>query len=210
MFSSIIGKHKHLMDHAQGFEIALEILDKVLDNPEETFPIIEVGVNYGGSSLCFLDLLQQKNKRNWLYTVDPYGAIPYSDGKEYHDSVYNDDRYMLAMKEIYDFVFTNKMNYYHFKYTSKDFIESVYPFYKQHEKESHEGFTKFSFVHLDGDHHPDTVKEEIKFFLENLSDNGYIVVDDTEHRATIYSEFLKSLDGNVCRQEGQKTIIHKR
>lgn len=199
------------MDHAGNFGTILEMLEKVLMSPNETYPIIEVGTREGGSTLCFLEMLNLHNKKNWLYTIDPYGAIPYSGGEEYHDSPYNNQKYRIAMKNISHFALENNLNHHHFKCTSEDFANFIYPNFKQYENTQANKLSKFSFVFLDGNHHPDVVLFELKFFLPLLSDKGCVVIDDTFQRKRVFDVFIGEQYGKqfgyVYEHRRDRTIV---
>ena len=85
----IVEEYKGLTDHPEGLEIVLDLLNRSLTSD---FPVVEVGTYRGGSAMCFLNVISRNKRQNWLYTIDPYGSLPYHDGhREIVDSIYDDE-----------------------------------------------------------------------------------------------------------------------
>lgn len=202
--NKIVEDHKQFMDHEEGIaqevvlpcQKALEILD---------LPILEIGTREGGSALTFLSLMNLMGKDNWLYTVDPYGSLPYSDdGGTRAVSVYDHKKYRTAMHKISEYAFENDLNHYHFKCTSKQFIDEHYSSFLVHEDSKSSNLTKFSFIFLDGNHDPSVVKEELKFALKHISPKGGIVVDDANKYAHEYIDMVTNHDYGRFEVHGTK------
>lgn len=190
-YEEIINKYQNFMDHTENFHLVLELFDKA--TLASTNPILEVGLNKGGSSLCFLQLLKNENRNNWLFTVDPYGQIPYHNGAfVMDDSEYPNEKYRKTMITMHQFAFENEMNYIHTKATSLEFIQML-PHYKVHDSKESYPLNKFSFIHLDGSHDPYVVKQEVEGLISYLDKDGFIIVDDYEpHRFDgSWGEFLQ-------------------
>lgn len=176
----LVAKYCHLMDHSESFERILERVDAVLSNSTSQSPLLEIGVNQAGSSLCFLELLKKHDRKNWFYTVDPYGSIPYHNGgylMSAEQSQYPDSKYRAAMKDISAFVFENDLNWQHFRCTSEDFAD-LSKFYKIRQGDEVKNIDKFLFIFHDGDHEVEQICKELPFLLDSLEVGGLLIIDD--------------------------------
>lgn len=127
MYRDIVNKHIEALDHAENLEHVLAVFDNVLFRVP-SLPVIEIGTNLGGSALCFLDVLKKYGGGRPFFTVDPYGAIPYHNGHELTEtSVYDNNRYRLAMKRLADHCFENNLDHCHFKVDSDAFLDHFLP-----------------------------------------------------------------------------------
>ena len=191
-----------LMDHVEDFSLVMKRVDEILEHSD--LPIVEVGTRAGGSALCFMDLVHRREKKNWVYTIDPYGAISWSskEGVTLEKSSYVNRYYQQAMVEISTMAFMNELNHHHFKCTSKEFVEWVYPNFRQYDNEKNCVLTNFCFVYLDGDHGFETVSMELDFFLPRITKGGCVIVDDTQHT-------IEQLD-EYCENRYKVTHMNKR
>ncbi len=187
-------KYSYLLDHTEAFEYVLELFDSCIQN--SSLPVIEVGTNMAGSAMCFLELINDKfvktQECNWLYTVDPYGSIPYHNGGfEIEKSVYDNERYRHSIKTLSDFAYDRKVNHYHFKATAREFVKHHQHNFVQYENGKGEFLSKYCFVFLDGSHGHDDVVYEANSFMDRIADNGIIIVDDvTKERMATYTNAL--------------------
>jgi hypothetical protein len=179
-YQELVKKYEYLTDHSEGLWEALRDFDEVVKKGLVS-PFLEVGTNNGGSAICFLEIMKLRECKNWFYTVDPYGSIPYHDGGGIHNvSVYSNKRYSDTMKLLHSYAADNEINYCHFKCTSEYFINSVYPKFIQYENSTGSLLTNFSFAYLDGSHDLEHIKFELDFFLSKLDSGGTLIVDDTQ------------------------------
>lgn len=180
--------HRPFMDHYEDFHLVLQRADKTLENCSD--PIIEVGTRAGGSARCFLEIIKRRKQNNWVYTIDPYGAIPWSpqEGVVLEQSGYVNEFYRQAMFEISKMAYQEKLNHYHFRCTSKEFIDWVYPNFTQYDDFKSSKLSNFSFTYIDGDNRWETVKMELDFFLPR---SKCVVVDDTQHALEKFDEYCE-------------------
>lgn len=170
-------------DHSIGFQnLYNRVLQKALTLPEE-FPFLEIGIRLGGSSLLFLNAIKDSGRtKRFLFTVDPYGAYPYTSRAD----DYGENFRRLSMKQITDYCFENNLNHSHFRLKSLDFFNtwmqsSFYSEGKEFQK-------AFSFIYFDGDHEDQTVFKEVELFGPQVCSNGLFVIDDQldiDHYASV-------------------------
>jgi len=175
-------------DHKDGIEYFIERVKdcaiRLKNQPEAIF--CEVGNYRGGSALAMLEVIKETNPDRWLFTVDPYGARPFVCGDELIDSDYNEDIYRDAKKLLSDYAYENKLNHYHWRLESDDFMKVLPDIYFWHNKSVIDPI--FGCVYIDGEHTPDQVKREIEFFYNRMPSGGLIILDDSPY---VESEFTK-------------------
>ncbi|MDO8659931.1 MAG: class I SAM-dependent methyltransferase [Candidatus Parcubacteria bacterium] len=207
---NVLEKNSRWMDHSENFDLILEEFRSAVSGSRDL--ICEVGVNRGGSMKSFMDALPTDQK-NWFISIDPFGSIGYHNGAYYTDiSVYSNKRYRESMKLLYTHADEYNFNYLHLKMTSEDFID-CFEHLRVYDQCSQK-LDKFCFVFLDGSHDLKIVEKEIDFFLNYLTVNGRIVVDDID--INIDSDFFiklikeweeKNLKINFDKKIRQRTII---
>lgn len=174
----IVNSNQNLLDHTEGFESVLRLFESVIKNCD--LPVLEIGTNMGGSSKCFLEILNNNKKSNYLIGVDPFGSVPYHNGAfQQESSQYENDRYYSSMEMLYGFAKSLKLDYTHFKVTSEDFIK-MFPLLNLYKNSTTTKLNMFSFIYLDGSHDPEIVRKEVEFFKDKFDLKGAIVVDDWE------------------------------
>lgn len=179
-------------DHPDGIEFFYEQVYKCAQRMREDAIFVEIGNYRGGSSLAMLEAIKNTKPR-WLYTIDPYGTKPFKVEKEYDDSKYDEDIYRDAMKLLSDYAHKNKLNHYHWRMTSDDFMK-IYPkidFW-------HNGTVVdpiFGCVYIDGEHTPEQVNREIEFFYNRMPNGGLIILDDTPFVSSSLQYTKKILSG---------------
>lgn len=199
----IVNENEALLDHKEGFDLVLEVFEKTIKQHPE--PILEIGTNMGGSSKCFLEILNNNKKLNYLIGVDPFGSVPYHNGAfQQESSVYENQRYYSSMSMLYELAKTLNLNYTHFKMSSEDFM-NVYPFLSLYPGSVSQKLNKFSFVYLDGSHDPEIVKKEVEFFLDKFT--GTIIVDDWEgDRFPNFIDYLLKINQSLTFDT---SIVHR-
>ncbi len=140
---------------------------------ERPAPILEVGTDYGGSALLFLDALAQTKADTFLVTVDPWGFKPYPTGQP----IYGDNRQEFALSLLAAWARSLHVRWHHFKMNSVDFLEHV-----QHLGCWYNGKHmpyEWGMVFLDGEHIWDTVRKEVETL--NMAPGGHIIIDNAMH-----------------------------
>jgi hypothetical protein len=172
----IVEKYKHLMDHPEYFELVLAKLDEVLQKTGK--PIIEVGTNKGGSSICMMELLA--GKANYLIGLDPYGSLPYHNGADIMpDGQYSNSLYYDTMLQVYGKAKELNVNYTHLKQSSLHALMYWQWLELYNNAQSSSLKDGIAFIYLDGTHDPQEVQREIKFFSDYLDNpHGCLIVDD--------------------------------
>ena len=180
-----------LMDHASNFHCVIQRLHECIMKYDS--PVLEIGTRLGGSAIAFLKTMEMAEKKNWLYTVDPYAGLPYCVGEQVviDKQMYPDEFYRRAMRSISDKAWEWGMNWHHFRMKSGDFMDYMYDNFTQYTDDKVSKFDKFCFVFCDGDHHIDTMLQEVEFFMPRLEDEGMLILDDTHF---IKDELVKALE----------------
>lgn len=150
-------------DHFEGFIRLYKEVYKLASIFDSDFPFIEVGNRIGGSAMLIMWAIKNSGRRRPFYTVDCHGTMPIDEIEKY---------YMDFMFNVSNYAFEEKINWIHFRMKSVDFIKiyELMDFYKD--------FKRFAFVYLDGNHNPNTVEEELAYFIPRIVKGGLLVVDD--------------------------------
>lgn len=210
-YNKIVENYQNRMDHTEHFVHVLKKLEEVLEKGL-TGPIIEIGTNQGGSSLCIMELLYTLNKSNYLVGLDPYGGIPYHNGAFVMEKdTYTNTLYTEAMISLYEKSKKTNIHYTHFKLPSLNFAICYNGIWLYRDGKEEPLSNNLAFVYLDGSHDPGVVKEEIKFFSQKIEFGGAVIVDDYEdNRFTgFWDEFFKN-NPQFCRDKTpipNKTVI---
>ena len=202
--------HNKLMDHGENFDLILQVFEKCITISDS--PVLEIGTNMGGSSKCFLNVLSANNKKNYFVGVDPYGSILYHNGGFImKDSPYPNGKYHSAMKEINSFVGEKELDYVHFKVTSKEFCDIIYPSIGIHNNGQTNKFNKFSFIFLDGSHDPEVVHQEMEFFQDKIETGCSMIVDDWDpaQHGHFIGEFLNRSKLTVGVTTHQRLVLDR-
>lgn len=150
---------------------------------DEKYIFCEIGTRSGDSGIQLLSSIKESNKKRWLFTVDPYGDKPYrattdmdARGREFG---YDDQCYRNGMMTLSTYAYNNDLLHYHWRMTSKDFMDNVesIEFWSNKEKIDYE----FGLVFLDGEHYEGIIMQEFGWFKDRLVDNGLIIIDDIEN-----------------------------
>lgn len=154
-----------------------EVLSNSLDSIKDSI-IVEVGTRNADSAMYIFQAIKDKGKKNWFWTIDPYGLKPYKVGEKVHimEMDYGEKHYREAMKKLSNFAYKENLNHCHWRLLSEDFmkiIDNIEFWYNKEKKK-----IEFGFVFLDGEHYPDLVYKEFDFFYNKLVENGIIVIDD--------------------------------
>lgn len=138
-------------------------------------PSIEFGVRLGAGSV----LIMNQNPPDKMHiAVDPYGCIEYADDvhgtfdTDYSNNLRNACQYALQ-KWAYD----NNKNLSFLIMEDTEFFKRFADGYPTYDK-SKTLHPTYSFVHFDGPHTTEAVKEEMEFFINRITPGGMLVFDD--------------------------------
>ena len=167
------------VDHPDGtqliYEKALEWSKKL---PEDRI-FMEIGCWKGGTSMAIMQAIKDSGKDRWMFSVDPYGTLPFKLGtKIQKEAIYDEAIYIDAMVNMYGYAKKLGVNYYHWRLLSDDFmmvLPNIQFWYKGEQIEP-----KFGFVYIDGAHNGQQVTREVNWIKERM-DKGMIVMDDVPY-----------------------------
>jgi hypothetical protein len=182
-------------DHPDGLDVFRQIAQRALELPAE-YPFIEIGNYRGGTALHCLDLMRLSNKDRFMITVDPYGTKPFILGQDvFPDAIYDEKIYRDAMEILGMYSKHHELNHVHYRMKSDDFIKmwDKTPFYYKGLEQP----KKFALVYLDGDHNPEQVERELKYFLPRLVKGGIIILDDATYVESDYPNFQTVQKGRL-------------
>lgn len=173
-------KHSDNGSDPEFFRIFVKALQLV---PKQTLqaPFLEIGTRRGGTALLILELIRRRYNGAVLVTVDPYGDKAYDDKPyQYGSRFYSDMKRLLA----------DYPNHIHYYLTSKEFI-AVRKRISYWFRGRRGGFSKFSFIYLDGSHQPKTVKMEFSQLFPSLISGGIMLIDNTDLYHSEMDKYLK-------------------
>lgn len=175
---------------------------------------IEIGVHEGGGSKAIIDAYKKhhKDKIHYHIGVDPFGSAPYThtdaDFKENKvDYRYGDEKRWYLQKAITD---NEDKNFIFLLLEAKEYFKRFpdgYPIFLQGKKYL---MSKYDIVHLDGLHAIKYVFEEIAFFDDRLTKNGFIIFDDVDKiDMDIIDKYMKHLKYELFISSKKKAAYKK-
>ena len=181
MLSHDLDYCKTLSDHAIDFDYLYDQLLSIACLLPQPCLFCEVGTRAGGSALLALHAIKESGITRQLITIDPYGGKPFAAVHSTlpYNNWYDDTFYRSMMKELADFCAEHALQHTHFKITSQEFIATFEQMHLWQNQQTLEPL--FGYVYLDGEHTPETVGQELAWFLPRLSDGGLLVIDDIEN-----------------------------
>lgn len=168
-----INELKEYCDHFDGIYFLYHKVLNMINQLPEQYPILEIGIRNGGTSLLFLKAINDSNKKErFLITVDPFGDMRY----EGQCTNYGENLYRSSMCKISEYCFENSLNHINFRLTSIQFfhvwkLSNFWYNGNLMEKE-------FSFIYFDGDHSDNIVSQELNLFYQFIINNGMFCIDD--------------------------------
>lgn len=192
---SQFGDHPYYDDLYKYAEIAS------ISAPENTFAV-EVGTRSGGSALTILDAIRESSKKLWLITIDPYGNKPYFTDNYPAMGIYTDNYYRESMKLLSDYCAKYELNWAHYKMKSQDWIK----YWPSIEFWADEKILepKIYFLHLDGDHKTNLVKDDLNSFWPYIIEGGVVCIDDAN-----YVDIDEVCEGFNYVRENDRVLITK-
>ena len=156
--------------------------------------ICEIGTRRGGS----MAIMMQAHPVRTFISVDPYGDIPYNDGRAVTRYDYTNQMKAEAMAGLWARVFELKVNFAHFCLTDAVFMSLFadgVPVYNYEPTVEN----RYAVVFLDGPHDTTSVTAELIFFAARMGKGGQIVIDNID---------FFDLDSVLCAAEeaGMKEV----
>lgn len=139
----------------------------------------EIGTRRGGSLQIAIDAALETGQHRHYISVDPYGNIPYNDGKAITTYDYTNNMKAEAMAQIWAYVAEKGVNFVHWCLTDKMFFEkfgSGVPVYDQNVV----FHGSYAFAFLDGPHDAVSIVEELSFFSPRMLPGAQVVIDNIE------------------------------
>lgn len=139
---------------------------------------VEIGLRRGGGTKHIIDALAQYAPHKVHIAIDPYGNIEYENKEgSYVRLDYTNDMRDECLANLYPYAKEKKINFQFHNLEDTEFFKRyadgvpVYNFKK-------EIITEYSFVHFDGPHAIEPLKDEIWFFRSRMQPYTCWVFDD--------------------------------
>jgi len=166
------------MDKTVGVDVLYNKAYEVSKRLPEKYAFCKIGSWRGGSAVAIMKAIKDSGSKRWMFTVDPYGSKPFGLGDEVVVADhYHEEDYRHAMKFMSDYAFDNRLNHYHFRMTSWQFMHPNYgttDFWYKGEKIKPD----FGFAYVDGEHTAKDVSREFHWLNHRMPAGGAIVIDD--------------------------------
>ena len=193
------------MDKIAGVEVLYQKAYEVSKLLSDKYSFVEVGSWRGGSAVAIMQAIKDSGSKRWLFTIDPYGSKPFHLGKKIiRGDHYHEEDYRHAMKFMSNYAFDNKINHCHFRMTFNDFLDIEHKFWYLGKEMD---LTKIGFAYLDGEHTPDNVNLEFRFFDSIITNGGAIVIDDFPYWEGKYEKLDKLI--HECPKDNFRVYYDK-
>lgn len=154
--------------------------------------IVEIGTRQGGSMMHIIDALNEnQDSGRTVISIDPYGHIPYNDGKTLGTRYdYTNEMRNEAMQRLYGYVRGMEVNFLFFNLESTEFFskfEHGVPVYEVEKRIE----TRYAFAFLDGSHDFFDILEELLFFSKRMAAGAVVVVDDIDFEGVRVSDLIE-------------------
>lgn len=174
--------------------------------------VCEVGLREGGGmGVMILGCIDSNNTDRPFLAIDPYGNLVYSamEGVRKIQEYTNEMKYK-TMINLYKTALEYNLLIDLITLEDTEFFkrfEDGLPVYNSYKKI----YNNYALVHLDGPHSLDEVMVEVDFFINKISINGYIVLDDvTYYNLSKLEEKLFSDGKFVLVENDRKKASYKR
>lgn len=138
----------------------------------------EIGLRRGGGTKHIIDVLAGEVRRKVHIAIDPYGHIPYEHKQDQVVQLdYTNQMRDECLANLYQYTLLKKVPFIFFNLEDTEFFKRYHdgvPVYDIEKSLQN----RYSFVHFDGPHAVQPLKEEIFFFLERSEPGTCWVFDD--------------------------------
>lgn len=169
------------MKHLEADGIEYDILERAIKAVQHVPGLfLEIGTRRGGSLQIAIDAALKTGQQRTFISVDPYGNIPYNDGRNVTRYDYTNRMRFEAMAQLFSYVQDKPVNVIHFTLEDTEFFSRFadgVPVYDQEKKI----FSQYAFAFLDGPHDLESIMEEIGFLSPRMHPGAQIVVDNIEY-----------------------------
>ena len=151
--------------------------------------ICEIGTRRGGSMALMMEAAAGQGRT--FISVDPYGHIPYNDGRAITRYDYTNAMKARALADLWQVASDMRVNFAHYCLTDAVFMRLFHngvPVYEDEPKKEN----LYAVVFLDGPHDTTSVIAELTFFAARMIQGGQIVIDNID-----YFDLEKVLDEAV-------------
>lgn len=166
----------NLPTDSENYEVLTEGVDRVRAVDGLT---CEIGLRRGGGTRHILDAIATSNQQKVHIAIDPYGNIEYPEGAD--DCTVRCD-YTNAMRDealtnLYLYCLQNNHSFIFFNLEDTEFFARYsdgVPVYQEHKQL----WNRYAFVHFDGPHTAQCVRQEVEFFNPRSPRGAVWVFDD--------------------------------
>lgn len=169
--------HKALEGDSKNYEVITHAIRAIPKGKQGM--TCEIGLRRGGGSKYIMDALAAGDFPNKVHVaVDPYGNIIYA-AKDGVNQIYDYTNHMRdeSLGPIYSYAMSLGVNFIFINLEDSEFFKRfgdgvpVYSNFKQM-------LTEYIFVHFDGPHQLDPLREEFAWFNERMTAGATVVFDD--------------------------------
>lgn len=178
--------------------------------------IVEIGTRQGGSLMHIIDALNEsEDAGRTVISIDPYGHIPYNDGKVIGTRYdYTNDMRNEAMQRLFGYVRGMQVNFLFFNLESTEYFDKFalgVPVYEVEKRIE----TRYAFAFLDGSHDFFDILVEMQFFSKRMAHGAVIVIDDIDFEGVRVSDLIEiagehTYGFDVLKQGSKKIAFIKR
>jgi hypothetical protein len=213
-----------------------EILKKAASDIKEVPGLTcEIGVRMGMGSAIIMQETQSGRHRRHHIGIDPYGNIEYSHGDycecpscqsgwKNSPANYTNSLKQKFLKAIYDWCYMTGAEFTLYAMEDTEFFKRFddgVPIYSNPIDTNDENYkdkigakqiiNDYALVHIDGPHDLKSVQVEVDFFINRISNGGYIVFDDvSDYDHHVVDKRLKNygyvLIGDGLRKKSYKKV----
>lgn len=140
---------------------------------------LEIGTRRGGSLQIIIDAAIGSVQSRHVVSVDPYGDIPYDDGRNVTRYDYTNEMKKAALSDLYKYVHGKPINLITFTLADEDFFHyfaAGVPIY-DHERRL---IAEYAFAFLDGPHSTQAVTNELMWLSPRMPAGGQVVIDNID------------------------------
>lgn len=143
--------------------------------------LVEIGFRAGTGVMSMIEGNNNPNK-NLYIAIDPFGNIPFREGKGVRRLDYTNERRKATLNNFYNYLSNTNdvINFIFFNLESVEFFDRYSDGIPDYFSGAKVIRTDYAMAHLDGQHDTETVLKEVQFFIPRTLPNGFIVIDNTE------------------------------
>lgn len=140
---------------------------------------LEIGTRKGGSMQIIIDAAIATGQDRVFVSVDPYGHIPYNDGRGITRYDYTNEMKTRALADLYNYAHVRGVNLITFTLEDIYFFALFpkgFPVYEIERRRE----DRFAFAFLDGPHDVDSLVRQFLYLVDKTEKGAQVVVDNID------------------------------